>query len=68
LLVRAKVAADIRAFLPTKTKPAEVFEHRGDKLRAAPVAVEVFVAKDELAAVLLGTDLGGPESAGVSEV
>ena len=60
--------ADVRAFLPVKTEPAQVLEHGLDELRFAARAVEVFIAQDQRATGCLCALLCDPERASVTEV
>jgi hypothetical protein len=66
--VWAEWAATIRAFAPGDSQPAQVFDHGLHKLGTATLGIQVFVAEDELSA-LLSAALGcNPECAGVSEM
>jgi hypothetical protein len=68
LRVRADRSAAIRSLLPLEAKPAQVLNHRPDKLRLAPDAVKVFVPQDKRAAVAARPLLGLPECPRVAEV
>jgi len=68
LVIRSERTTAVRAFLPLETEPAQIFEHRGNKLRFAAIPVEVFVAQDQTAVRGQGALLGNPESASMSKV
>jgi len=60
--------AHVRPLTPAQAKPAQVLEHRIDKLRTATWAVEIVVAQDERAARGRCALLGDPKRARVTEV
>ena len=66
--IGAEGTAAIRAFLPLQAKPVKVFQHGRDKFRAATVAIEVFVAENERAAMGLGALLRDPEGSSMAEM
>jgi hypothetical protein len=54
--------------LPFDTQPHEVFDHGFDVFGFRTLRVEVFVAKQEYAAVVAGALEGSPEGGGVAEM
>ena len=68
LSVRGKRAADIGAFLPCEPEPMQILEHRGGEFGFGARSVQVFVPKDENAAMSKRAFLGDPKGARVAEV
>lgn len=64
---RVRTAA-VGAFLPANAKPAQILEHRADKLGATTGTVEIVVTKDELPLLRSGPLMRGPKSTRVPEV
>ncbi len=66
--IRRKRSADIRSFIPSQSKPAEIFDDGGSKFRRAPIAVEIFNPENQLSAVFFGAFLRPPEGEGMAEM
>ena len=60
--------AAIWAFAPFDSQPAQIFEHRRDKLGPAAVGVEILVAKNERATELVRPLSSNQERTRVAEV
>ena len=68
LVVRRKWPADVRAFAPFKTEPAQVFKHRVHKFHFEARGVQIFVAQNQIAAVRARAFLRGPERPRMAEM
>src|ERR1035437_10088778 len=68
LFVRPKMAAAIMAFLPLKTQPAQILQHRFGKSHLGSNRVDIIAAQNQNPLSLHGPLLGRPESAGVTDV
>jgi len=68
LRVGSERAAAIRAFLPLKTKPLEVFEHGLNKFIAAARGIEVLAAQHQGAGMGARPLLGNPEGSRVAKM
>lgn len=68
LIVRTERTADIRTFLPLKSEPAQVLEHRCDVFRFAARAIQIVVAQDEHSAIFNHALLSDPERSRVTQV
>ncbi len=68
LVVWSKGAPAVGPFVPLEAEPAQVLEHGADKFGFAPGPVEVFVAKQESAALRACALLRGPKSSRVAKM
>ena len=68
LRVGAARPSAIRPFPPLKAKPPHVFQHGGDELRLAPIAIEIFVAQHESSTAFNGPPLRHPKRPGMTQV
>lgn len=68
LFVWPKRAAAIRAFLPAKTQPAQVFKHRFGKSHLCPNRVDIIATQDQNTLSLRGPLVSRPEGASVADV
>ncbi len=68
LRVGSEGAADVGAFLPADSEPAQVFDHGLLEVGAGAMRIEIFVAKDEGAVCGETALIRGEESARVSQV
>src|SRR5215813_12923617 len=66
--VRRKRTARVRAFIPSEAQPAQVVVHGLHEFRLGPLKIQIFVAKDELAASFARSLMCDPESACVAKV
>src|SRR6185503_6257734 len=58
----------VRAFLPDKTEPSQIIQHRADEFRLRACRVEVFIAQHENAALFTGALLREPKGPRVTKV
>src|SRR5215469_6233484 len=68
LRVRTVRTATVRPLAPGNPQPLEVFDHRLDKLRAAPLRIQIFVTQDQIPVALGGSRGSNPERARVSKM
>ena len=68
LIVRREWAADIRAFLPVKTKPMQILDHRRDKIEMPSCRIEVVVAQNQFSPGRPGAFLRDPKRTRMTEV
>ena len=68
LVVRCVRSVDVRAFIPRKTEPFQVFDKSGDEFRTRPGPIEIVIAKNQLAVGSAGALLSDPESPRVAEM
>jgi hypothetical protein len=68
LRVGAVRAAAIGAFRPAKAEPAQVLQHGVSKFGAATLRIEIFVAQDQRACILLSSPGSNPKGACVADV
>ena len=68
LPIRSASSFDVRAFMPTETKPAKVFQHCFQESRLSAGGVQIFHAKDELSVAFGRSGLRLPKGSGVSQV
>jgi hypothetical protein len=66
--IRSKCPTQIRPFIPSQSKPAEIFDNGRSKFCRTSIAVEIFNPEDESSIVLLRAFLRAPESEGVAEM
>src|SRR5581483_3458557 len=65
LRVRVVGTTAVCTFAPLNTEPVQVFEHSAGKLRPGAVRIQIFIAKDQSAAVLSRALRRDEECAGV---
>ncbi len=68
LRVRTYQTAAIRTLVPLNSKPSQIFHHCVHKFRAAALRIQVFIAENQLTAILGGTLSGRPKRARVAKV
>jgi hypothetical protein len=66
--VRRKRSAHVRTFIPSQSKPAQIFDDGVSEFCRTPIAVEIFNAEDQLSAVLFGAFLRAPEGDGMANM
>jgi len=68
LRIRADRPTAVRPLDPLNPKPAQILQHRLDKLRPAALRIQIFVAKDQLPAMFRRPPGRNPEGARMPEV
>ena len=61
-------APAIRTFAPLNSKPPQIFEHVMDEFRTTALEIQIFIAQDQLPAVLSSALSRNPEGASVTEM
>ena len=68
LRVRPDGPTAIRAFMPENPKPVKVLDHRGDELGSASLWIQILIAKNQYAAVLVRALGRDPEGSRMAEM
>jgi len=61
-------STQVRAFLPFKSKPPQVFEHGINEFRFAPRIVQIFITQHKHTSMSADTLLRGPECSGMTKM
>ena len=68
LAIGGERSPTVRPLIPADTQPAKIFHHGASELRTGALRIEIFVAQNQIAAVLPGPLGCSPKCAGVSQM
>ncbi len=68
LIIGTKITANVRAFTPLKSKPAQIFEHGGFKPRSDATRIQILISENQATARILGAGLSNPECSSMAQM